>query len=303
MDINNKDDKQYLEKEILAPSTHLAEVNGVILIGRITWSFNYWFKVPDDLLRKVTDAWVKLINGVVLIDDIQDNSLVRRGKPTAHLVYGVPLTINSAVQVMAESMKIALELAPDPSRVKGFADQFHDMWKGQGTEVYWKHNFICPTEDQYTKMTHLKTATVILVGVRLLQVVSDHDKNYDDLARLLGHYSQLRDDYCNLRAKELNSNGSFCEDISEGKFSLPIIHASKTSVGNEVLRILRQRTRDIDLKKYCMSLLEKAGSIQYTRNRLSELDREARAEVARLGGNPLLEKCLDDLSSWKDDVM
>ncbi|GFG34577.1 hypothetical protein Cfor_06752 [Coptotermes formosanus] len=63
--------------------------------------------------------------------------------------------------------------------------------------------------------------------------------------------------------------------------------------------ILRQRTRDVELKKYCVTLLEKFGSLSYTRNTLEELDAEARAEVAKLGGNPLLEKLLDDLQIWK----
>lgn len=43
--------------------------------------------------------------------------------------------------------------------------------------------------------------------------------------------------------------------------------------------ILRQRTHDIEVKKYCISLLEKLGSFQYTRKVLETLDVEARAEV------------------------
>lgn len=43
--------------------------------------------------------------------------------------------------------------------------------------------------------------------------------------------------------------------------------------------ILRQRTHDIEVKKYCISLLEKLGSFQYTRKVLEALDVEARAEV------------------------
>lgn len=43
--------------------------------------------------------------------------------------------------------------------------------------------------------------------------------------------------------------------------------------------ILRQRTRDIEVKKYCINLLEKLGSFKYTRDILQSLDREARAEV------------------------
>lgn len=46
-----------------------------------------------------------------------------------------------------------------------------------------------------------------------------------------------------------------------------------------LLDILRQRTHDVEVKKYCITLLEKLGSFRYTRNVLESLDEEARAEV------------------------
>jgi geranylgeranyl diphosphate synthase type 3 len=44
----------------------------------------------------------------------------------------------------------------------------------------------------------------------------------------------------------------------------------------------------VELQKYCITLLEKFGSFSYARDTLEELDAEARAEVAKLGGNPVL---------------
>lgn len=46
-----------------------------------------------------------------------------------------------------------------------------------------------------------------------------------------------------------------------------------------IIDILRQRTHDIEVKKYCITLLEKLGSFEYTRQVLESLDKEARAEV------------------------
>jgi geranylgeranyl diphosphate synthase type 3 len=64
---------------------------------------------------------------------------------------------------------------------------------------------------------------------------------------------------------------------------------------------MKQRTQDVELKKYCCSLLEKFGSFSYTRRTLEELDAEARDEIAKHGGNPVLEKVLNDLLTWKND--
>jgi geranylgeranyl diphosphate synthase type 3 len=63
--------------------------------------------------------------------------------------------------------------------------------------------------------------------------------------------------------------------------------------------ILQQRTRDEELKKYCVTLLEKFGSLSYTRRTLDKLDTEARSEVAKHGGSPLLEDILDKMLEWK----
>jgi geranylgeranyl diphosphate synthase type 3 len=45
-------------------------------------------------------------------------------------------------------------------------------------------------------------------------------------------------------------------------------------------------------------MLEKFESLSYTRHILDELDAEGRAEVAKLGGNPLLEEILNYLMRW-----
>jgi geranylgeranyl diphosphate synthase type 3 len=58
----------------------------------------------------------------------------------------------------------------------------------------------------------------------------------------------------------------------------------------------------VELKKRCVNLLEEFGSFIYTRRTLEELDAEVRAEMAKHGGNPLLEDFLHDLPTWKRDT-
>lgn len=141
-----------------------------------------------------------------------------------------------------------------------------------------------------------------MLAIRLMQLFSANKKDFSKLTAILGLYFQIRDDYCNLRMKEYSDNKSYCEDLTEGKFSFPIIHAVQNQKHDkQVLRkiiylesgekrqntyrccsisdILRQRTRDNEVKKYCIGLLEKLGSFEYTRNTLDALDQEARAEV------------------------
>ena len=65
------------------------------------------------------------------------------------------------------------------------------------------------------------------------------------------------------------------------------------------MNILRQRTTDLELKNYCVKLLENYGSFEYTRKVLEGLDQKVRQEVEKLGGNVHLVKLMDDLKNWK----
>ena len=65
------------------------------------------------------------------------------------------------------------------------------------------------------------------------------------------------------------------------------------------MNIVRQRTTDIEVKKYCVSLLEKYGSFDYTVQVLEDLDQKVRVEVAKLGGNDQLIGLMDYLKNWQ----
>jgi len=62
--------------------------------------------------------------------------------------------------------------------------------------------------------------------------------------------------------------------------------------------ILRKRPKDVEVKRYCVQLLEKFGSFKYTRDVLKQLDANAREEINRLGGNLLLIEILNNLKNW-----
>jgi geranylgeranyl diphosphate synthase, type III len=80
---------------------------------------------------------------------------------------------------------------------------------------------------------------------------------------------------------------------------MAVVVVKRDSTFSLFLDILRQRTRDVEVKKYCVSILEKLGSFKYTRETLEALDKEARNEVELLGPNPIMYQLLDELLSWR----
>lgn len=135
-----------------------------------------------------------------------------------------------------------------PEATKVYNEQLLELHRGQGMEIYWRDNFLCPQESEYKLMTIRKTGGLFMLAIRLMLLFSDNEKDFTRLTALLGEsrgdlssknlnhqysylfilsglYFQIRDDYCNLSLKEYSENKSFCEDLTEGKFSFPIIHA------------------------------------------------------------------------------
>uniref|UniRef100_A0A023F5X7 Putative geranylgeranyl pyrophosphate synthase/polyprenyl synthetase n=1 Tax=Triatoma infestans TaxID=30076 RepID=A0A023F5X7_TRIIF len=296
--LQSKTKDSSLEEKLLQPFTYILQVPGKQIRTKLAHAFNYWLEIPSDKLQCVGEIVQMLHNSSLLIDDIQDNSILRRGIPVAHSIYGVASTINAANYVFFLALDKVLALG-HPEATTVYTEQLLELHRGQGMEIYWRDNFTCPTEDEYKTMTIKKTGGLFMLAVRLMQLFSDNKADYTKLAGILGLYFQIRDDYCNLCSKEYTENKSFCEDLTEGKFSFPVIHAIRSQPDDkQVFNILRQRTRDVEVKKYCISLLEKFGSFAYTREVLTTLCSEARKEVASLGGNPHLEAILDEVLTF-----
>jgi len=106
-----------------------------------------------------------------MIDDIEDNSKLRRGTPVAHVVYGVPQTLNTAnlVYFMALSEVHALG---NPRAVQVFLDEMLNLHRGQGLDIFWRDNNVCPTEEEYIHMVKNKTGGLFRLSVLLMQVLS-----------------------------------------------------------------------------------------------------------------------------------
>ena len=287
---------------LLEPFTYLLRKKGKDIRPKLLKAFNVWLNVPDEKVKIIGDIIQMLHNASLLVDDIQDNSVLRRGNPCAHKIYGVASTINSANYVYFIGLEKILELN-NPEAVQIFKESMLELHRGQGMEIYWRDTFMCPTEDEYRDMTVRKTGGLFNLAVQLMELFSNvadcPTYDYVKLTSLLGLYFQIRDDYANLCLDEYFVNKSFGEDLTEGKFNFPIVHAiQKYPKDNRLNNILRQRTQDIDVKKYAIKLLEDAGSFKYTRDQMRLLDNKIREEIDKLNGNDVLIQVMDDLRNW-----
>ncbi|XP_069071900.1 geranylgeranyl pyrophosphate synthase isoform X2 [Pleurodeles waltl] len=284
------------ERILLEPYKYLLQLPGKQVRTKLSQAFNHWLNVPEDKTQIIIEVTEMLHNASLLIDDIEDNSKLRRGFPVAHSIYGIPSVINSANYVYFLGLQKVLTLG-HPEAVKIFTQQLLELHQGQGLDIYWRDTYTFPTEAQYKAMVLKKTGGLFGLAVGLMQLFSSYKRDLKPLLNTLGLFFQIRDDYANLNSKEYTENKSFCEDLTEGKFSFPTIHAIwSRPESTQVQNILRQRTENVDIKKYCVDYLEKVGSFEYTRQTLRTLEAEAYKEIEQLGGNPQLVSLVEHLS-------
>lgn len=284
------------EKILLEPYKYICQIPGKQIRTKLSVAFNHWLRIPQDKQKLIGDVIQMLHNASLIIDDIEDNSKLRRGIPVAHSIFGVAQTINSANYVYFLALNELSKLnSADATQV--FTEQLLELHRGQGMDIYWRDAVICPTEDDYKLMVIRKTGGLFGLAVRLMQLFSDNKSDFKPLLDVLGLYFQIRDDYANLLSEEYTTNKSYCEDLTEGKFSFPIIHAVRVDLSNTtLLNVLRQRTTDNDVKKYCVDYMKKMGSFDYTSSVLVDLEKKALELIEGHGGNPHLSSLIKELS-------
>ena len=103
------------------------------------------------------------------IDDIQDNSFLRRGIPAAHTIYGVASTINAANYVHFIGLNRVQRLNY-PKAIALFTEHLLEIYHGQGMEIYWRDNHMCPSVKEYKEIAKKSKDMVRAMNITFLIV-------------------------------------------------------------------------------------------------------------------------------------
>jgi len=149
-------------------------------------------------------------------------------------------------------------------------------------------------------MVNNKTGGLFRIGIRLMMAcaTTNTDVDYIPLVNLLGVYFQIRDDYMNLQSTEYASNKGFAEDLTEGKFSFPVVHGVRADPSNrQILNVLQKRPTTPTLKKHVIGYLANTThSFTYTLSIMDTFREKVKRELERVGGNPKMEAIVELLS-------
>lgn len=247
-------------------------------------------------------------NGTLMIDDIEDSSEMRRGKPAVHKIFGEDITINAgnAMYYLPLLVLLRSEL-PEKLKLKAYEIYIQEMINlsfGQGYDIYWHKTKIIPSIDQYLQMCAFKTGTLARMSAKIGALVADaSDEVIEKVGRFaetLGIGFQIQDDILNLKPKEAWGKETG-EDITEGKKTLLVIHAlQNASEENKkrLIEILDMHTKDEKLIKEAINIIEGCGSFEYAKEFAKKMIKEAWSEVKDIFIDGCAKKTLESFVSY-----
>ncbi|KAK5632268.1 hypothetical protein RRF57_007982 [Xylaria bambusicola] len=264
------------EKVVLGPFNYLLSQPGKDIRSKLISAFNAWLDVPKETLDIISNVVAMLHTASLLVDDVEDNSVLRRGLPVAHHLYGIAQTINSANCVYFYALR-ELSKLKNPMATTIFWEELINLHHGQGMDLYWRDSCTCPSEDEYLEMVGNKTGGLFRLAIKLMQAESKVQIDCVPLVNILGIIFQIQDDYRNLLSPEYGENKGFCEDLTEGKFSFLIIHSIRADqLDQRLSNILRQKTTSDTVKRYAVDYMKSTGSFEYTKKVLEVLIERAK---------------------------
>jgi geranylgeranyl diphosphate synthase type II len=250
-----------------------------------------------------TAAAIEMLHNALLIhDDIQDESLMRRGKPALHVLHGVPLAINAGDALTLVSLRPLMEnrhlLGPQLTiqLIEETERMALESAAGQALELGWRRdNVLALSEADYLDMVMKKTcwlATIHPLRAGAL-IGSRGHADVDPLVRfgfLLGAAFQVQDDILNLVGDAGAYGKELDGDIHEGKRTIMLLHVLARSSPEERARVeaifqAPRSERTAEDVRWIRAQMERFGSIEHGRDVANGLAGAARFEFEAIFGD------------------
>ncbi len=207
--------------------------------------------------------------GSLLEDDLDDNAKQRDGKPPTFSLFGKGATMEACAFLYNSPRLILSSLPIDNTQRQGMINEYIRLAKrarkGQEKDVQWGINDYIPSVEEYLQMCEEKCAA-FEYAIRVGTEFGGATKKQTEILVTAGNQAatafQLIDDLISLR----EGSDDFGSDISEGKKTLPVIHATFNYDSAKLISILSQHSDDHNLIKEAVLILNDSGGIKETEN-------------------------------------
>ena len=238
-------------------------------------------------------------NGTLIIDDIEDSSELRRGKPCTYRVFGMDIAVNAGntmyylplLPMIENKMQFPAETVRDVYEV--YVQEMINLSLGQAMDITW-HRGIANAdnleEEDYLQMCAYKTGTLARMAAKISAVLAGANKNLVEklgrFAESIGVAFQMQDDLLDLTSTGFTEKkGGRGQDITEGKRSLIVIRTLKVAGAKDrerLVEILKMHTSDQKLRDEAIMIMQKCGSIEYVKEFARKMVEDSWREVEKL---------------------
>lgn len=256
---------------------------------------------PDDAIQ--TAVALELLHNAFLVhDDVEDDSLERRGHPALHVLHGAPIAINVgdalsifSLQPLLDNRKtlgvrVALRIMEEAERMA------RETVEGQAIELGWReNNAVELVESDYLRLVLKKTCWyTTLFPIRAGALIGTRDnidlEQFLHFGFFVGAAFQIQDDVLNLVGDHQRYGKELDGDLWEGKRTLMVVHLLNHADSDERAKLqaffglsrAQKRARDV---RWVKQLMERYGSVTYGSEMAHALGGAARSEFERAFGH------------------
>ena len=273
MDFNNFSP---LEKLLTEPVKYYYDLKGKDIRKIICNIIGTSLKISKEDLENINNLISVIHNSTLVIDDIEDESELRRKQPCAHKVYGTAMALNAGYLTI---FKILDELKNQPENMikDKIIENIYLAHIGQGMDIYYTKTKIIPSLEDYYTMMEYKTG---MLFITLLDIFNQKTKmvNYNELVNCIKKFSyffQIRDDYINITDPEYWKEKGFCQDFDEQKISFLICFAINNKLKNyEKINSYLVKAKKLKYKKKLIKMFYDNGLFDIIYNMLNVLKKE-----------------------------
>ena len=238
-------------------------------------------------------------NGTLVIDDIEDSSEMRRGKPCTYKLFQMDIAVNAGnamyylplLPLMAHKAKISPEMQRDVYEV--YVLEMLNLSMGQAMDIAWHRGIANAdelSEEDYLQMCAYKTGTLARMAAKMAAVLAGADKPLIEklgrFAESIGVAFQMQDDILDLTGQEFaKKKGGVGQDITEGKRSLLVIYTLKVAKSTDkkrLIEILYMHTSDQKLRDEAIAIMQKYGAMEHVKQSAEQMVKESWSETEKL---------------------
>ncbi len=230
-------------------------------------------------------AACELIHMATLVhDDLVDESVRRRGVPTIHARWGIPVAVLLGDHLFARGFAV-LARHGNPRIVRMMSEVVSQMCAGEIAELaaQWDTE---ATEDGYFERIFAKTGRFISECCRMGAAAAGASPATEEAlatyGRGIGVCFQVVDDILDLTAEETTLGKPTGSDLRAGVYTLPVLRALQGRDGTAIRGWLRRKPLDDAALVAVRELVRHGDGLPYAGKKAMEMVRQAQAQLLEL---------------------